>query len=107
MSKYIKTKDGIYEAKKNKVGAWITKLPYKIFDRDIIKQANTIEELVDEFVYCDKDDKPYVIKDLELNKSFLENRKQDKIYGEIWIDGELHKVAKMNKEGKLELLYNK
>ena len=118
MSKYIRTKDGRilriiycdtprdfngkpivkrYWYKENKEEIYIGK-------DDILKQADTIEELCDEFVYCDKDDKPYVIKDLELNKSFLENRKQDKIYGAIWTDKGLIYIAKMNDRGELELL---
>lgn len=79
---------------------------------DIVKQADTIEELCDEIVihYANgyhlitinngevtfKDDFDYGFK----LKFVLENE----IYGEIWVDGELRKVAKMNEKGELELL---
>lgn len=102
---YIRTKDGIYEAKKNKVGAWITKLPYKIFDRDIIKQSKTIEELVDTLVYI-VDGKPIIAS--AYNCVFLSCQemlgKVEKIFGAIWTDKGLIYVAKMNESGALELL---
>jgi len=71
---------------------------------EILKQADTIEELCDEFVFVrpdnyhdnfkvlDKDDKEYCIQ------------KDYKIYGAIWTDEGLIYVAKMNEKGDLELI---
>ena len=102
--KYIRTKDGIYEAKKNKVGAWVTKLPYKIFDRDVIKQADTIEELCDEAVFFDKDNKPHY-KSQEGNIWYLgASLFTETLRFGIFTDKGLIYVAKMNDKGELELL---
>ena len=117
--KYIRTKDGVYEAKKNKIGAWITKLPYKIFDRDIIKRANTIEELCDGFwwentMYTEPIFIPNFGLVLDRVKAWKESDKElddnsfDKItiYGSLYIHGYGWKhVCKVNKnEERLELL---
>ena len=111
--KYVRTKDGIYEAKKNKVGAWITKLPYKIFDRDIIAKADTIEELCDAFIIIDEDKKKSVyLKELNWTFDMMQDLgmwSDRTCYGAIWIYDSsdaptLKSVAKMNDKGELELL---
>lgn len=118
MGKYIRTKDGIYEPTKwqcdlsgemilvkadNKFGN------DKVFTRDIIKQADTIEELCDNFVrYVAVDDfhnilRDYEFKDLKLIGERI-RKTDDKVYGAIWTDKGLIYVAKMNDKGVLELL---
>lgn len=77
---------------------------------DNLKQADTIEELCDEFVLAKNDYFEYTIfrlfttaKSLKLesvkNKEVVAN-----IYGAIWTDKGLIYVAKMNDKGELELL---
>ena len=92
MKKYIRTKDGgihynlVEDAEKHLVG--------------IIKQANTIEELCDEFVYvASEKDRPVVCY-----KPTAFHKLSDNLYGAIWTDKGLIYVAKMNEEGELELL---
>lgn len=110
-NKDIKDKYGNYLKKGCYFKTWFS--PYTERE-DIIRQADTIEELCDEFViyYCDgwhlitiyddefgfKDDFDY---DHNL-KCALERGYE--IYGSVWVDGSLIKVAKMNEKGELELL---
>ena len=108
--KYIRTKDDIFIANKNNVGAWVINAPYKIFDRDIITKADTIEELCDEFVIRGEYSS-YVININELDKDCNGWTKEIgiptgivKCYGAIWTDKGLIYVAKMNNKGELELL---
>ncbi len=74
---------------------------------EIISEADTIEELCDEFVYgIDKiNEKPLVAQ-----QNFLETKikiaklfKCD-LYGAIWTDKGLIYVAKVNDKGELELI---
>lgn len=92
------------------------------FEGCIIKQADTIEELCDEFILVHTEDDESS-KDIFVNENgwfshrgdhyydfSLELVKKGKreifgtFYGAIWTDKGLIYVAKMNKEGKLELL---
>ena len=71
----------------------------------VLKEADTIEELCDEFVFIDigiRQDKKYIFQSLKEaeSKDFL----YDKCYGAIWTDKGLIYVAKMNDKGELELL---
>lgn len=112
--KYIRTKDVVVEAKQNEVGAWVSKLPYKIFDRDIIAQATAIEELCDEFVIYQKGfltPETSKVPLEEIDEWYGEDNeyRERVIYGAIWTTGEhgepiLKSVAKMNNKGELELL---
>lgn len=70
----------------------------------VLAQADTIEELCDEFV-CQENDYFYWLASRE-NVSFrdLPNCYCKAIFGAIWTDKGLIFVAKMNKDGKLELL---
>ena len=63
---------------------------------DIVRQADTIEELCDCFVdYCKEDDSHFVYNAIQgINE----------IYGAIWTDKGLIYVAKMNEKGEFELL---
>ncbi len=120
--KYVKTKDGCITEGNFKLGKKIL----TVWDEEIITEensANTIEELCDEFV-IDTGNRKYLIhKGAYLGdfykKDYIiigdENIGPDckvKIknkYGAIWATGEhgepiLKSVAKMNNEGKLELL---
>jgi hypothetical protein len=99
--KYIRTKEKIYE---NILDDVLPNLE-KIECQDILKQADTIEELCDCFVYgkCDYME----LEEAQQEKEFYEeNLQQDgqSIYGAIWTDIGLIYVAKMNEKGELELL---
>ena len=124
--KYIRTKDGrIYEKskvfviKENDVEVVLLGISDDFIERTrgktwncgtnvILKQADTIEELIDEIVLGEtKYHKPCVAK---LPLDFLRECVITKthyelvVYGSIWVDGNLVKVAKMNDKGELELL---
>lgn len=119
MSKYARTKDGIFEL----TGSWgylnwtveqiinnervyeTVQPPHFLKEVDIIKEAYTIEELCDEFVVCVKG-KPIC----QFNRSTWNYNEikylgtHDDFYGAIWTDKGLIYVAKMNDKGELELL---
>ncbi len=90
--KYIRTSDKILENKMN----------MRFADR---KQADTIEELCDAFVYAKCD---YMeLEEAKCEKEWNESDWQQDglpIYGAIWTDKGLIYVAKMNEKGELELL---
>lgn len=73
-------------------------------ERKIIKQANTIEELCDEFAFiCEDFNKPQLV--IPMNFEYCKKTfKYIEIYGAIWADKGLIYVAKMNEKGELELL---
>lgn len=118
--KYIRTKDGIFglsrfkfekgDIDQNKVGSrqdcyWEQhNIEYCwhrcIWAKDIINQADTIEELRDELVYC------HDIITEEHAEEILQSKEYicKEIYGAIWTDKGLIYVAKMNEKGELELL---
>lgn len=113
MSKYIKTKDGIFENKPLEKSLGIRKgrgyeIVYK--EQDIIAEADTIEELCDEFVIVSNVSiwKPYKTtrKWVETLKQAQRYKPSDKcvVYGAIWTDKGLQFVALMNSEGVLELI---
>lgn len=122
MIKYVRTKDGIYELMPNisqdyemsfdgetLEPAYYTIDTDWIAKKDVIDQADTIEELCDEFVVCcDSWEKPLVHDSDKTNKEQLSDLKNilknDKVYGAIWTDKGLIFVAKLNNKGKLELL---
>ena len=128
--KYIRTKDGyllevIRESESKK--SYITKPNGWVIHKDrVIKQADTIEELCDEFIgvmdngkgshiwyndeYCGMDTTEYLEMEDKFYKSILWNTvkrnrcENEIIYGAIWTDKGLIYVAKMNERGELELL---
>lgn len=109
--KYIRTKDGIYEYVDydNECIIPMPIIKYKgrlthCAERDIIKQANTIEELCDEFVYSDNVFKNVIYENYNALKILLKIRKNYIVFGAIWTDKGLIYVAKMNEKGELELL---
>lgn len=107
--KYVRTKDGIYERmfpdveqrisfdhKTIEPAYYTTKCEW-VAKKDVLKQADTIEELCDEGV-CEHKCIGFVdICGFELYKKF-------DCYGAIWTDKGLIYVAKMNDKGELELL---
>ena len=74
---------------------------------EIVDEANTIDELCDEFiVVSDNCEKP-IISALPFNelKIYAKNRtKYANCYGAIWTEWGLKYIAKMNSKGELELL---
>lgn len=127
--KYVKTKDGCITEGNFKLGTTIL----TVWDEETITKensANTIEELCEELVeiplklssidenviyglehgyYCRSKGDQYYNFSLK-NKELVQNKlKYYALYGAIWTTGEhgepiLKSVAKMNNEGKLELL---
>ena len=73
----------------------------KCFAKKVIsKVADTIEELCDEFVVFDKDNKPQVYSPFNLKVWTTDNN----LFGAIWTDKGLIYVAKMNDKGEMELI---
>lgn len=116
MKKYIRTKDGVYEIERYyepRDYYWVKQdCEQPIGSDEIIKQADTIEELCDEFVLkaifdgnaeYQNNKKLYLLK---LSKIAYDSERKylTKIYGATWTDIGLIYVAKMNEEGELELL---
>ena len=107
MKKYIRTKETdccIIDTIKYKE---ITGENCFIPKNEIVDEANTIEELCDEFiVVSDNCEKP-IISALPFNelKIYAKNRtKYANCYGAIWTECGLKYIAKMNSKGELELL---
>ena len=101
--KYIRTKETEY-------GCIIDTTRYKeqtgeecyIPEDEIVKQADTIEELCDEFVIRGTRG---LYLSIPLQECELRNIPIIQIYGAIWTDTGLIYVAKMNEKGELELLW--
>lgn len=91
--KYIRTKDGIekLDADREHLAKYMNG-----------KQADTIEELCDEFVFI-KGNSKNVFPPITYNKQ-KDIKFFDEIYGAIWTNIGLIYVAKMNEKGELELL---
>ncbi len=113
--KYIRTKDTIYETKNvilissvNDRIVWSQKINNPWFYIESVKQADTIEELCDEFVIVNRNSKtPYLLEDWQTQSLLKQRAKPDyiiEIYGAIWTDKGLIYVAKMNRKGDLELI---
>ena len=115
---YIRTKDGVYDTSKGLYTPSIKMYAIgikTIYEDDIIKQSDTIEELCDEFVLIEPrgdGGEKYSLRD---KKSFIEDYigyehidivlSYYTIYGAIWVKGKgLIYVAKMNENGVLELI---
>jgi len=106
--KYIRTRDGIYETIEGFKPQFedMVCIPNEGLTR-IIKQADTIEELCDEFVvaYDNENHNHIVYGDLEWTITKATSSKINYvIYGAIWTDKGLVYVAKMNDKGELCLL---
>ena len=122
MSRYIRTKDGkIYDTEKcaytwttpKFIGLGISVTENILIPKSLIeRQADSLEEICDVLVVCDPQLLlPFIREkiggDLYLHPSFEEEFREGKleaVYGSIWVDGNLMKVAEMNEKGDLELL---
>ena len=114
--KYIRTKNGhIYKIVNTDFFGAIECEYYNITKYvqpiDILNQADTIEELCDEFVVVvGKEPNSYLILNQCMNNfekvvSIHKNTENENtIYGAIWTGKGLIYVAKMNEKGELELL---
>ena len=110
--KYIRTKDGRIVAIPNKSNFILYDDDKLVIDTTkkgqaciygiVNKQANTIEELCDEFV-IDSEIYGHIYWTLGL-EVFKRLKTKDNFYGAIWTDRGLIYVAKMNEKGELELL---
>ena len=120
--KYIRTENRIYEVSEKVTycgkNFYNTTAKVTLEDVDIVKQADTIEELCDEFVGLVKSTSSnfiimtviaHSLKELkeslktELNGEVYEGH-YDIIYGAIWTSKGLIYVAKMNEKGELVLI---
>ena len=120
--KYIRTENGIFRRYKNStiidnIFYYPNNGGFPSYKREpILKQANNIEELCDEFVAITYDNNHILYDDevsdwktreeysklkFEVAKGFVG---KDTIYGAIWTDKGLIYVAKMNDKGEWELL---
>ena len=114
--RYIRTKDGIYDETEHRHTIKNGKVSIMgIFYE--FKQADTIEELCDEFVIIRRDDNTFALaKYYPDDKTFYVKTADEEvslsgclmygyeIYGAIWTEWGLKYVAKMNEKGELELL---
>ena len=128
--KYIRTKDKILpyydESKTGKLDVVLQVFDgirndkvNETFDEIVLKQANTIEELCDEFVviyangYVNQFKANTMANEVQTTNDFVkqayvrfckESPNYEKVFGAIWTDKGLIFVAKMNDKGELELL---
>lgn len=116
-TKYIRTKDGIFEYDKH-ISIEGDTLYEIVFDDKytdygvngkysrgkIIAKADTIEELCDVFVMISEDyDLPQLV--CKMNFEYCKTIcKWTNFYGAVWTNKGLIYVAKMNEKGELELL---
>lgn len=109
--KYIRTKDGIIL---NPAPLYCGNNEFGTCMGEEARQADTIEELCDEFVLDHPlfgDNCKCLYHSFEKAKNGIKKRSDNAhnlydfiIYGAIWTDKGLIYVAKMNKKGELELL---
>lgn len=133
--KYIRTKDSVYEVNSyieqngkivefqsvkyiDKNDKTTTISMKKFYKEEILKEADTIEELCDGFYNdilndfdCFGFDRLYIYNDFESFKSDwigyrIHDNWQGNGYGFIKTDKRLIYVAKMNEKGELELIWN-
>lgn len=105
--KYVRTRDGrILRLNEVSEKFFEGKKIFLASTYEELKQADAIDELIDDFIAKKDYGKPFVIKRYEIHSSLQFGFT---IYGAIWVVGEdnepiLKPVAKMNEKGKLELL---
>lgn len=121
--RYIRTKDGVYEIERYYEPGdyyWVKQdCDQPIGSDEIIKQADTIEELTEFIIHCHKDGELDFYKyDFETDwccyygdqyysetlEFFRKGNYDGSIYASIKTDKGLIYIAKMNGEGVLELL---
>lgn len=106
MKKYIRTKDGIYQVRKPALDEYLWEDSTYVYshehidNKDIIKRADSIEELCDEFVGI-SDGESQMLRFVPYACAQYWN---GGVYGAIWTDKGLIYVAKINDKGELELL---
>lgn len=129
MFKYIRTKNGIFDTSKgiytSSIKMWAIGT-VTIYEKDIIKESDNLEDLFDEFIaHWKKDDKEFGTngtywKDNNEKPRYFQYNNLDvicseisyfassldrlDIYGALWTDKGLIYVAKMNKDGEWELI---
>ena len=118
---YIRTKDGVYEYKQERIVVDNNKVKYQSVCVDgmhtwlkleeVISQSENLEELCDNIVY-----NGYLYQNKIINNELVEDSFEELtlpidedmikqgIYGSIWTDKGLIYVAKMNDKGELELI---
>ena len=105
---YIRTKNRIYQVESetcDKQGYYIEGYDYDVILKEqVIKQADTIEELCDRFVVINKLTREVMNIVSFLTYATLWSSCKYNIYGAIWTDKGLIYVAKMNDKGDLELI---
>ena len=106
--KYIRTESEIYSLDDLYVCEELNGKPYAtknggwcIYRDSIIKEANTIKELCDCFVFIDEGCEPEVLYEDDLP---IFPTKHMQFYGAIWTEWGLKYVAKMNDDGELVTL---
>ena len=105
---YIRTKNRIYQVESetfDKQGYYIDRYEEDVILKEqVIKQADTIEELCDRFVVMDKETKEVmnIVSFLAYAKLWASCKYN--IYGAIWTDKGLIYVVKMDENGGLELI---
>ena len=110
--KYIRTKDKIllmnedyYFDTFNKKKVIVNSYGYS---EQVIKEADTIEELCDEFVMIDEENEHYIKQDNDIHhirrKWAIGNYK---VYGAIWTEKGLIYVTQLNEKGNLGLIWVK
>ena len=109
---YIRTKDGIYKVEGetyHKQGYYIDRYEEDVILKDqVIKQSESLFELIDEFVVIRDSTKINQLVRTDDINYLKEMMKEDKriiaIKGAIWTDFGLKYVAKMNDKGEFELI---
>ena len=111
--KYIRTKESIYELMfpntehrtsfdhKTIEPAYFTTKRDWVAKRDVIAQADTIEELCDEFVWVTPEGEHHIKPKTGDGLWYLccDYKKGHQIYGAIWTDKGLIYIAKLTEEG--------
>lgn len=93
-----------------------------IYQSEIVKQSDVIEEIFDDIIINEKDLRGHIIanclreqreyrkefkrQDIPLDKEglFIHNRWGNPVYGGIWTDKGFKYLAKMNKQGEFEII---
>ena len=111
--KYIRTKDGVYEATDwNEDGScWCLNDGGTYFRKEnIIAKADTIKELCDCLMFVDNDkQKDFLITDVNEDNMNCYDNKKETCYGCIKIELSngairIEPIAKLNENGELELI---
>ena len=110
--KYIRTKDGIFQLEGTyehlgKTYYCVKEFISSFYESEVLNQADTIEELCDEFVIIsiDQNKKPITHFTRHVNEPISVFALDSHIiYGTIWTEWGLKYIAKMNEKGELELI---